>query len=375
MKSLRPGLLVKQLVGIAGLLAAASAALAGPLDPPTGPIAPTPGPEPRIAINQTNTPGDANSIFRITQPGSYYLTGNVSGASGFHGIEVASTVGLVTIDLNGFALLGVSGSLDGINNEVGAMITVRNGTASTWGGNGVEGTRIEDVRAIGNGGSGISCLDRAIVTRCVVSSNGAAQNRFGLLVGSNSIVSDCVVTQNGGASTGGGISTSATSRVEGCIVTSNGNSAVSGNGWGISVGSDSTVVDCRLTSNGRTDLANSGGINAGVGSEIRSCMLYDNSGVGIQLTGEGVIIGNKVQGVNDVPVGIRIPANGFLSRVEDNHVMDCVAGIRVLGTNNTLIRNTCRSNATNFDIAPGNDVGPIGTAATALAPFANIQGP
>jgi hypothetical protein len=32
--------------------------------------------EPRIALNQANTPGSASKLFRITQPGSYYLTGN-----------------------------------------------------------------------------------------------------------------------------------------------------------------------------------------------------------------------------------------------------------------------------------------------------------
>ena len=59
----------------------ATIVLAGPLTPPAGPVAPTPGPEPRIPINATNTPGDADSLFRITQPGSYYLTGNLLGAS------------------------------------------------------------------------------------------------------------------------------------------------------------------------------------------------------------------------------------------------------------------------------------------------------
>jgi hypothetical protein len=75
----------------------------GPLTPPGAP-APTMKTlqqvEPRIEINATNTPGDADSIFKITEPGSYYLTGNVAGVSGKHGIEIAASD--VTLDLMGF---------------------------------------------------------------------------------------------------------------------------------------------------------------------------------------------------------------------------------------------------------------------------------
>src|SRR6185295_11122012 len=94
----------------AGLLTVAGTAvlLAGPLDPPAGPILPTYKTlnevEPRIVINAANTPGDADSLFKITQPGSYYLTGNITGVAGKHGIEVVASG--VTLDLNGFDLLG-----------------------------------------------------------------------------------------------------------------------------------------------------------------------------------------------------------------------------------------------------------------------------
>ncbi|MBN8616615.1 MAG: hypothetical protein J0L92_38875, partial [Deltaproteobacteria bacterium] len=64
--------------------------------------------EPRTAINSTNTPGDANSVYRISQPGSYYLTGNVQGALGKSGIQITSSN--VTLDLNGFSLEGVAGA-------------------------------------------------------------------------------------------------------------------------------------------------------------------------------------------------------------------------------------------------------------------------
>ncbi|MFN9976214.1 MAG: hypothetical protein ACK58T_40580, partial [Phycisphaerae bacterium] len=110
------------LAGIGGLAAGAllvgsNAAHAGPLNPPAGPIASTGKTltevEPRIAINSTNTPGSSatSSIFRITQPGSYYLTGNVVGLAGRHGIEIAASS--VTLDLGGFTVDGTASGSGG----------------------------------------------------------------------------------------------------------------------------------------------------------------------------------------------------------------------------------------------------------------------
>lgn len=60
----------------------AGSAEAGDLNPPAGPVSPTHKTlteiEPRTAISMANTPGDADSLFKITQPGSYYLTGNIT---------------------------------------------------------------------------------------------------------------------------------------------------------------------------------------------------------------------------------------------------------------------------------------------------------
>lgn len=124
------------------LVAAASAAMAGPLNPPPGPITSTMKTlsevEPRIAINATNTPGDTFAVFKITQPGSYYLTGNISGVTGKYGIEI--TVSGVTIDLNGFEATGVPGSLAGVATTVNALrnISVKNGSVRNWSGAGVD---------------------------------------------------------------------------------------------------------------------------------------------------------------------------------------------------------------------------------------------
>src|SRR5216117_1440443 len=130
---------VAGLVVVVGTLAS----LAGPLDPPAGPVAPTGKTlgevEPRIAVNAANTPGDSNSLFKITQPGSYYLTGNITGVANKHGIEIAASG--VTLDLNGFDLLGAPGSLDGVSVTTAAVqsnITVFNGSVRAWGDKGID---------------------------------------------------------------------------------------------------------------------------------------------------------------------------------------------------------------------------------------------
>lgn len=68
--------------------------------------------EPRIAISATNTPGDADSLFKITAPSSYHPTGSITGR---HGIEIVASG--VTLDLNGFDLVGssIGAAVDGVS--------------------------------------------------------------------------------------------------------------------------------------------------------------------------------------------------------------------------------------------------------------------
>ena len=57
--------------------------------------------EPRIPVGSLRTPGDQKSLYRITKSGSYYLTGDLVGVEGKHGIVIAASN--VDLDLNGFS--------------------------------------------------------------------------------------------------------------------------------------------------------------------------------------------------------------------------------------------------------------------------------
>jgi hypothetical protein len=133
----------------------------GSLTPPPGVPAPTmltlSQIEPRTPVDATHTGSGGSAEFLITQSGSYYLTTNIVGVSGQHGINISANN--VTLDLNGFSLLGVSGADDGIYIHGGySNITVRNGTISGWG--------------AGSGYQGIECdANNVIFEQLILSAN------------------------------------------------------------------------------------------------------------------------------------------------------------------------------------------------------------
>jgi parallel beta-helix repeat protein len=314
------------LAGAAGVSALAAMAKGGPLAPPAGPVASTAKPlaeiEPRTAISAVNTPGDANSLFKITQPGSYYLTGNITGVIGKHGVEIAAHG--VTLDLNGFDLVGVSGmgDFDGVSSSLLNMtnVTVINGSVRNWGGRGVDlvsagstACRIEGVLASGNAGRGIAA-------------------------GVGSTVANCAAYNNGD----GGIATLSDSTVTGCAVYDN-------TGDGIVGGNNTAIVNCSAAANSGNGIA---GANAVL---ISGCAARNNSLSGIECSIACLITANTCTS----NVGAGIHTFGADNRIESNNCTSCARGIDVDSAGNLIVRNSCSGNATNWTIAANNVCGPI----------------
>lgn len=384
---------------LVGVFSVHAAALGGPLDPPAGPIASTAKPlaevEPRIAINATNTPGDADSHFKITQAGSYYLTGNISLPSVEKAIEIVIGSGQqVTIDLNGFTISASDAarslpaiSIDGAD----AHVAIRNGSIRNWSNailHPVGGSiTLEDVKAYGSRLNQFE-LREATVTRCLAEDGGV----HGFFVNGAATFTDCLARANGadGFTIGSG-----TIIAHRCASLGNGEEgflmgqgiaescrAENNNGAGF-VGAG-LVANCTALSNGGD------GIQCSAASNVRGCTVIANGGDGIQVSSVARVEGNTVtsngdHGVNitgsrTVVVGNLIGTNGRDSGVFAGVVCsssDCVIdsnqitsmtvggddfGIQVTGTSNLIVRNQISNVSTSLSIAAGNTSG--GTSAT-----------
>lgn len=254
----------------------------GPLTPPGAPV-PTMKTldqvEPRIAINTTNTPGDADSLYKITQPGSYYLTGNITGVAGKHGIEIAASG--VTLDLTGFDLSGVPamGAFDGVSATLANLkhITINNGTIRDWGGDGIDLNtvltnfcRVAGVTVSNNAGNGISVRSNATVANCMASQNGAS----GILLTDGCTVSNCSALGN----TGNGLTAGNTCVVTNCL-------AFQSAGTGVSTGFHCTITDCT------SSLSTLDGITVTFDCKLTNCAASSNLLNGIS-TGDGCSVTN-----------------------------------------------------------------------------------
>ncbi len=377
------------LVASSAALAIASAALvAGPLDPPDGPITSTyktlDQVEPRIPITAATTPGDGTAIYKISNSGSYYLTGKIKSVDGRSGIVIAASN--VTIDLMGYPMEGQPGSHDAIRTE-GTVnnITIRNGTISGWGEDGIDlrqggagsGATVENVHVSGCAASGVRVGHNSLVRGCTFTVNGGD----GLFTGDSSAVENCVARNNGGR----GIAASAIASVRGCSaynnlghgihaesasvvtdcgafgnqvgISSSGNAAVSNcsaefNGIGISVGARSVVSACRVAQSAGG--ATGQGILVGNQSSVLDCTTIANRSHGISAGSHCVIRGNMSNLNGNGGDGAAIHVSGADTRVEGNNCTGSDWGVLVAGAGNYIVRNTCSGNATNWDVAAGN---------------------
>jgi len=118
----------------------------------------------------------------ISSPGFYYITRDLSCATGSHGITISADN--VTLDLIGFSLVGPggTGSYDGIHMSGRANVEIRNGTVRDFPKRGIyeadsegTGSRIINIRVTDNGGSGISLYGQShLVERCTAVGNANA---------------------------------------------------------------------------------------------------------------------------------------------------------------------------------------------------------
>jgi hypothetical protein len=394
---------------IAAVAGSAALVTAGPLNPPAGPVASTYKTlgevEPRTIINAANTPGDADSSFKITQPGSYYLVGNLQGASGKSGIEVIATG--VTIDLNGFSMTGVAGSLGGIRavEEAGQVrdLTIRNGRIASFGGAGIDtavtpNLEVQHMRIVSCSGGGVKGASRARISQCHISDMGSAQ---AVSVGLGGIVTDCnfVLVGSGvvaidnllmrdcsivGASdfgvdagenaniqrlsvdsaTDGAIRVGAGSIVSGC--------SVKGSNNGITVtGNNARIENCSVTDGAFY------GISVIADSIVTGCTVYSVTGHGIVFSLGNVISHNNVGYCNQNGTWSGLRSTSSFNRIEDNHLTANNVGIELTSDQNFIVRNTLRLNTTPFAIAAGNDFAPVitnpGTTFTGATPWSNFN--
>ena len=187
-----------------------------------------------------------------------------------------------------------------------------------WGDNGVELLGIgsahlcENVRATNNVGHGIR-IHSGNITRCVASSNGGT----GIFATSGITIDRCTANEN---------------EVDGIVV----------------FDGSASVIGCDASRNSFDGIHIFEGNTVVVGN---TCL---DNGIPTPFTGGGIVVSGDTV-------------------VQDNHLHGNVPrGIQVLGTGNTIIKNVVTGSTTNYDIAAGNDSGPIGTAAASTSPWANI---
>jgi parallel beta-helix repeat protein len=225
-----------------------------------------------------------NSLpYTISASGFYYITKDLNYTGS--GDAIIVSVDDVTLDLMGFSLVGPgrnSGNNDGIRVTGQSNLEIRNGTLTNFGRSGIydatsAGTdrRVIEVRATGNGSSGINLSGpSSLVQNCTASNNGG----LGIQAGEGSSVVASVVYNN----KGGGISAGDGSIVYGNTVYDNGSD-------GITTGDGSTI-------SGNTAYANTGnGITGTKNSTITNNTATNNTQYGISVN-QSLVAGNTLRG-------------------------------------------------------------------------------
>lgn len=323
---------MKKLMWMGCCLALGASSMAGTLTPPGAP-APTMKPlseiEPRVPIQSLT--GDATAAYVISQPGSYYLTGNVVVSDARGGILV--TTDSVTIDLAGFQLLSTGGgNYGGIRTDVITRrgTVVRNGSVSGFPGTGVRlgsYSRAENLRVQDCVSRGITVEGSSLILNCEVTSilpqSGVAtaiQASNGSLIQGNTVGE----LTSAASFTSRGIEASAS-----CVIADNtvyqiNNTA--GTAAGIYATGSSTVVR-NCTVNNLRGTSVEGILGAGVleGNGVENLTAANGNCYGMRLVNGGRAMNNRVtRAWSENGSGIGISAESGAS-VEGNVVTDAGA--------------------------------------------------
>ena len=337
---------------LSALLLAVPAVIAGPLDPPAGPVAPTLKTlvevEPRRIIVQPPAPQGFDALIVINQPGSYYLGSDLA-AGNLHGIRVSASN--VTIDLNGFTIDGIgvdAPGRSGVLAEAGTLsnIAVRNGTIMDFDGAAVGGTfdgaLIEGLR-VRSCGSGVALSQgsspRGVCRACTFS----LLRTTAVVLGDGSVVEGNVANYLGTPVMPPAINVGQGSRVAGNVLRN----------------------------------APSIGIVVSTGCTVEGNQIYQCAQDAIQVNGNGLtsVVGNTIMGAGGTVgngAGVRLATAGV--HVEGNVIMNSDIGVASPG-GNCIVRNSLRANGTALQTGATDLVGPAVNAAGAAGatnPLCNL---
>jgi hypothetical protein len=296
--------------------------------------------EARIPIK--SLPSSGTALYVISQSGSYYLTGNITGEIDKHGIEI--TASDVTIDLNGYSLIGAGKTAGSSGHGIYAssayhQVAISNGSICNWRSQGISlsgnSSQIRQVKANYNGSDGIYVRSNSTVADCITIGNSGK----GISVRDRSIVNMCAANENGNDGINSGWSCS----VSYSTASDNSND-------GIEAGDDTTIIDCTVYSN------DSRGINAGGGCAVIDCIASGNSNndgieVGACSTVKGCTANNNYKGI-DTGNGVTVIGCNASSNSNDG-----IDSIQSLITNNTVYNNSPNLNLSSCT-ASNNHVGP-----------------
>lgn len=340
--------------------------MAGPLNPPAGAITSTMKTleqiEPRIMLSSETTPGDADSQFKITSPGSYYLSGSLTVSSGRMFLEITSSD--VTVDLSGFRVSGAFGSLSGVYTASGTRnVVIRNGSFTGFN-KGIDMfntsvATVEGVTLYEPVGDGVTVGPSSKVFR--VSVQNAGEDGFTGLGGT--IMRDCTASGCGsfGYADAGAVS------YQGCTARDN-------NLSGFLVSTGSSVTGCVAI--GNTSWGIAAWTNADGVTIADNTVIVPNSGTshGIKAFNKSTVRNNTI--TNNRALAWTIYVNEG-NRVEGNTTSGGVQAVTAGANKNLVIGNfhTGASAAGAFNVGGTNAVGPVISATGTISstnPWANF---